>query len=718
MNVSLLLTVQLLVILLVCIEGLLLPQRMFGSALRTIDFRSDTVTRPTLDMRQAMFDAHLGDDVYQEDPTVSQLEEKIARMFGKEKALFFPSGTMANLAACMSWCGRRGSEAIVGDKSHLLIYEQGGISQLGGISTKSLPTEFDGSFDLDRVEQAIRKDNIHFPTTELIAIENTHNLCGGRVVPKIFMEDLAKIAKDHHIPIHLDGARIWHAAAATQIPIAKLVENVDSITACLSKGLGAPVGSMLIGSNSFIATARRIRKVLGGGLRQVGVLAAAGLVALADFEFGILDEDHDRTLKLAKGLAALDGLSVDLNSIDTNIVLVDITAGCSSDQFLGFLKERGVLALPHGDSRFRLVLHRDINDDDVDDTLLVFQEALEAFKMAPVEINFDSVQSTSSSLQQQQAAAQQTGDRDNMEPVESVCKTDLNFYEESRIYGMSVSPTGFCVFLQGAVCDRIVKVHIPPVDPLLEGLDVSEPTSSESLTLLQLMHGVDAATNFPRSTLASKFMNMESYILWRILINSLDDQHPRVFDALLLGCLYQPNTWSTQTFVDCNAGLQADSLDKNMLADDSIHQKSCQVDVQSLTAMLNQFTTITCRKSESNIAFETIALSLRHNTTIEVNSKLFNDSRLSYTVDELHDQFPSLLLNNRTTDSNEPDPTSVDFLQLLERTLRFFQEAERQQNKQKSQTAMDKINHHFSKLSTTLVNQKFSGTAYVDEIGT
>jgi threonine aldolase len=334
---------------------------------RNVDFRSDTVTKPTATMRQAMLNCEVGDDVFCEDPTVLKLEERVAKLFGKESALFFPSGTMSNLTAVLAWCGRRGSEMILGDSSHIHVYEQGGVSQFGGVATHMLPNLSDGSFDLGAVEAAIRVNNVHYPTTDLIAIENTHNYCGGRIVPDSFIKSLREISKKHNIPIHMDGARIWNAASALQKPMKELVRDVDSITACLSKGLGAPAGSLLIGPKEFILQARRTRKALGGGMRQVGVLAAAGLCAIDDFEAGILLRDHQLCKKMAKELAAIPSAIVNPDESETNMVVMkfDPSSGITSDKFMEKCKEKGVYMLARGTYGVRLVVHRDVTEDDI-----------------------------------------------------------------------------------------------------------------------------------------------------------------------------------------------------------------------------------------------------------------------------------------------------------------------------------------------------------------
>jgi threonine aldolase len=341
---------------------------------KMVDLRSDTVTRPSALMRSAMFNAEVGDDVFGDDPTVNLLENKIATTFGKESALFFPSGTMSNLAAVMSWCGTRGSEMILGDASHVFLYEQGGVSQLAGVLPRTLTNQRDGTMSLESIERAVRQTNIHFPVTELIALENTHNFCGGRVLPKGYMSDVSEIAKSKNIRVHLDGARIWNAATVSGVSLSEIVEGADSVSVCLSKGLGAPSGSLLLGPKDFIERARRCRKVLGGGMRQVGILAAAGLQAVTDFELGILIPDHSKAKLLANAITGMSGFSVDLETVETNIILVIVDEGAEPATVAGMLKERGVLALAFGERSVRLVLHRDIIDEDIDVVLSAFRD--------------------------------------------------------------------------------------------------------------------------------------------------------------------------------------------------------------------------------------------------------------------------------------------------------------------------------------------------------
>lgn len=286
--------------------------------MRTVELRSDTMTRPTPAMRKAMAEAEVGDDVFGEDPTVNRLEMLAAERLGKEAALFVSSGTMANLVSQMSHCGR-GDEMLLGSLAHSFYYEQGGSAAVASIHPRTVPNQPDGKLALDELEAAIRADNIHFPRTRLIALENTHNLCGGAPLESAYIRDVAAIARRHGIRLHIDGARLFNAAVALSVPARQLVADADSVSFCLSKGLAAPVGSVVCGSREFIQTARRARKVLGGGMRQAGVLAAAGIVALNEM-IDRLAEDHANARRLAEGLAGISGLELDPGRYSTNIV--------------------------------------------------------------------------------------------------------------------------------------------------------------------------------------------------------------------------------------------------------------------------------------------------------------------------------------------------------------------------------------------------------------
>jgi len=329
-----------------------------------IDLRSDTVTKPTQKMREAMLHAEVGDDVYREDPTTNLLETRMATLFEKEAALFFPSCTMGNLSAIMTWCNRRGGEIIVGDKSHIVLFEQAGASQFGGVSFRTVPNLPDGTMDPDALSAAIRDDDIHEPITQLICIENTHNVCGGKVVPVEFMQSLRELADTRKLPIHMDGARLWNAIAVNGLPPSEIAKYVDSLSICLSKGLGAPIGSLLVGSREFIERARRIRKALGGGMRQSGVLASAGLVALDDFETGILERDHKNAKKIADALNFIGG-AFKVQPIETNIIFVDIVKPANAYTITQMLKQEGILISAWAPQLIRIVVHRDIDESEV-----------------------------------------------------------------------------------------------------------------------------------------------------------------------------------------------------------------------------------------------------------------------------------------------------------------------------------------------------------------
>jgi threonine aldolase len=331
-----------------------------------IDLRSDTVTQPTEAMRRAMRDAELGDDVFEDDPTAKRLEELAARLLGKEAALFMPSGTMANLVAVLTHT-RRGDEVIVGDESHILHYEVGGASALGGVLLRAVPNDRRGRLRAEDVAAVIRPQDIHFPRTALLCLENTHNRCGGTALSPDDLAPVVALARRHGIPIHLDGARIFNAAVALGVPAAELARAADSVMFCLSKGLSAPVGSLLCGARAFIARARRVRKMLGGGMRQVGVVAAAGIVALETM-IDRLAEDHANARYLAERLAELPGVELDPAAVETNIVVFTLRVG-TADEFLPRLAQAGVLATNFGPRRIRLVTHYGIERRHIDEAV-------------------------------------------------------------------------------------------------------------------------------------------------------------------------------------------------------------------------------------------------------------------------------------------------------------------------------------------------------------
>ncbi len=343
--------------------------------MQVIDLRSDTVTQPTPSMREAMYRAEVGDDVFEEDPTVNRLEELGAEMVGKEAALFVASGTMGNLVSLLTHC-QRGDEVILGDQCHTFFYEVGGAAGLGGIQLRPLTNREDGTLDLQEIEAAIRAPNIHFPPTRLICLENSHNRCGGVVLSPGYMESVAVIAKRNHLSLHLDGARIFNAAISLGAGVKELTRDADSVMFCLSKGLAAPVGSLVAGSEAFIKRARKMRKMVGGGMRQVGILAAAGIVALTEM-VDRLAEDHHNARILAKGLAEMKGIKIGLARVQTNIVIFSLVAEhITPGELVMALEERGVRLLAIGGDRLRAVTHYGISEEDIKVALEAFREVL------------------------------------------------------------------------------------------------------------------------------------------------------------------------------------------------------------------------------------------------------------------------------------------------------------------------------------------------------
>ncbi|MGE5124110.1 MAG: low-specificity L-threonine aldolase [Acidobacteriaceae bacterium] len=346
-----------------------------------IDLRSDTVTQPTDAMRQAMAAAEVGDDVYGEDPTVNKLQELAAEKMGKQAGLLVPSGTMGNLAGILAHCGR-GDEVILGNKAHTFLYEVGGISALGGVHSCQLPNQADGTLVLDDIKAAIRAGDAHEPITRLVCLENTHNRCGGVALSAEYTQQVGDLAHQNGLSLHLDGARIFNAAVAQGIPAADLAAPADSVTFCLSKGLSAPVGSVLCGSEEYICRAHRIRKQLGGGMRQAGVLAAAGIVALQTM-VDRLAEDHKRAKYLAKGLSFLPWLALEPGTPYTNMIFISIVEPhqVEAKKVAERLSRLGVRVGVVGKRRFRLVTHCWIDDQAVDKAIIAFQEAGEKLKL-------------------------------------------------------------------------------------------------------------------------------------------------------------------------------------------------------------------------------------------------------------------------------------------------------------------------------------------------
>jgi threonine aldolase len=335
--------------------------------MKTIDFRSDTLTKPTEEMRRLMYEAEVGDDVYGEDPTVRRLEERAAEMLGHEDALFVTSGTQGNQVALLTYC-RAGEEIILEADAHIFLYEGGGPAALGGIQLRTVAGTA-GVLPVEDVKKAVRDENdIHQPRTRLICVENTHNKAGGRVIPIDKLRQLYQFAGERSIQVHMDGARLFNAVVASGTSAKEYGKYVDSAQICLSKGLSAPIGSVLTGSKEFINEARRWRKRLGGGLRQAGVIAAPGLYAL-EYMVDRLEEDHHNAKKLAERLNNIPGLRVDVDTVETNILMCEILgSGLSNEAFQARLAEAGIRASNFGEGIIRFVTHRHITAEDVEET--------------------------------------------------------------------------------------------------------------------------------------------------------------------------------------------------------------------------------------------------------------------------------------------------------------------------------------------------------------
>jgi threonine aldolase len=335
--------------------------------MKVIDLRSDTVTHPTPEMRKAMFEAEVGDDVYGEDPTVNRLETMAAGIMGKEAALFTTSGTQSNLIAVLTHTNH-GDEIIVGDEAHMLWYEVGGAATLGGVTLRTVPNDSCGRLNPDDIDRTIRDEDIHYPRTTLLCLENTHNRCGGTVLTREYTDGVCNLAHTRGLKVYLDGARIFNAAVALGIPASNLTQNVDSVGLCLSKGLSAPVGSLLCGSKDFVERARKFRKMLGGGMRQAGVIAAAGIVALETM-VDRLAEDHANARRLAQGLAGIEGITLAQDDISTNIVMFHLSPELSVVEFVEGLDRAEVKIGLRDGHPFRAVTHCMVSSTDIDEAV-------------------------------------------------------------------------------------------------------------------------------------------------------------------------------------------------------------------------------------------------------------------------------------------------------------------------------------------------------------
>ena len=343
--------------------------------MKTVDLRSDTVTLPTSEMMDAINAAALGDDVYVEDSATIQLEELAAEMLGKEAALLVSSGTMGNLISCLIH-SPRGTEAIMGDKSHIFLYESGGISAYGGIHSHQLKNNFDGTIDIGMIKNAIRTSDIHFPRSSLICLENTHNKCHGFPLQLDYINSVCSLAHENNIKVHMDGARLFNACIALDQSADKITENIDSVTFCLSKGLASPIGSVICGSSDFISEARRIRKSIGGGMRQTGIISAAGIISLKKM-IGRLKYDHENARYLANNLESLKGIELDTSLIQTNMIFFNFNhSEMSSLDLVKYMKSHGILFNDYNGKHCRLVLHHGISRDDIEKVIDVFNKLL------------------------------------------------------------------------------------------------------------------------------------------------------------------------------------------------------------------------------------------------------------------------------------------------------------------------------------------------------
>jgi threonine aldolase len=340
-----------------------------------VDLRSDTVTRPGREMRRAMADAAVGDDVFGEDPSVNRLQKMAAGITGKESALFMPSGTMSNQVAIKAHT-HHGQSVVVGEGSHSYLLESGAVSAISGVVP--MVAGRGGTFTKEEMLDVVMTGNIHNPATALVMIENTHNRGGGVIFPLSDIEDICREARKLRLKSHLDGARVFSAAVALGIDVKKIAKNFDSMSFCLSKGLGAPVGSLLCGTKDFIKAALRVRKMLGGGMRQAGILAAAGIWAL-EHNIDRLADDHQRAARLARALSELPGVSVDLSKVQTNIIVFRVTKGrarLTAPELVAAMKAEGVLMLSVGKDSIRLVTHLDVDDRGIDHAVKAFRKVL------------------------------------------------------------------------------------------------------------------------------------------------------------------------------------------------------------------------------------------------------------------------------------------------------------------------------------------------------
>lgn len=338
--------------------------------MKPIDLRSDTVTKPSLAMRSAIMEAEVGDDVYGEDPTVNKLQEKVAKMFGKEEALFVPTGVMGN-QVCIRTHTNHGDEIIADEDSHIFVYENAAPAALSGVSIKTIPNRM-GVITAEQIQTAIRPKAYYIPKTKLICLENTHGRSGGTIFPIEEIKKISLFARERNIKLHLDGARIWNASVASGISLSEYAKYFDSISVCLSKGLGAPIGSVIVGNKDFIDRALVYRKMFGGGMRQVGIIASAGLYAIEN-NIHRLAEDHKKAKLLADGLKKLKSFKIVPESVQTNMVIADIQSEKTQEEVISLLKIKGILLTPERHNSIRAVTHLDVSFDEINRAVQIFQ---------------------------------------------------------------------------------------------------------------------------------------------------------------------------------------------------------------------------------------------------------------------------------------------------------------------------------------------------------
>ncbi len=620
------------------------------------DFRSDTVTQPTQQMRKAMSKAEVGDDVFREDPTVDQLEREVAALLGHEAALFVPSRTMGNLISIMIWCSSRGSSFICGEKSHVFLCEEGGAAQFGGVSPFPVPhNEADGSLSLESIRQAILEENTDASLAQLITLESPVDRCGGRVLSVEYIEAMAALAHEHGLKLHLDGSRIWNAAVAAGVEVKEMAKHADSVTVCLSKGLGAPAGSLLVGSRAFTEKARKIRKALGGAMRQVGVLAAAGLVALKR-TLPRLAEDHENAKKLAAGLAVLPGLKVNVAAVETNIVMVDLDERLplSPQELLEELEKKGVLALAVGPRRLRMVTHYDVSESDVKKALGAFDKVLAPYKealqrppppppVAAATVDETVLQAAGAALDAVPPSIVDTTATtvvNNTAPAASASAAATKVEEklvDVVVQGVSTSEQGFVVVLaekeepvpvageDGAMVARkkkAIKVVITPSDPMSAGLDVHSAETPEAVTLLQLLQDIDVGSYLKHDALST--------------LVGVRAGHPVSLNRVVLEHLSQ----DSKRF---KARLEVDVGEAELTPEQSQQFKNDTTASADGMPLPGSAAPTRVVVAEVKTPFQAMALAFRYDAQLAASASILEDAAVAVDAAEVRGMFPDLL---------------------------------------------------------------------------